>query len=31
MSAQINEQKKEYYNILESIQKGTIDITACIF
>lgn len=27
MSAQIEEQKKEYYEILESTQKGTIDIT----
>lgn len=27
MSSQIKEQKKEYYDILESSQKGTLDIT----
>lgn len=28
MSAQIKKERKEYYNILESTQKGTLDITA---
>ena len=27
MSAQIREQRKEYYNTLERLQKGTVDIT----
>jgi len=27
MSSQIKEQKKEYYDILESTQKGTLDVT----
>jgi len=30
MSSQIKEQKKEYYEILESTQKGTLDITEWI-
>mgnify|MGYP000759879148 FL=1 len=30
MSAQINRQKKEYYEILEKTQKGTLDITSWI-
>ncbi len=31
MSSQIREQKKEYYTILESTQKGTLDITPWLF
>lgn len=30
MSSQIKEEKKQYYDILESTQKGTLDITAWI-